>query len=133
MLKKLVVIAGSILVLLMVAYLFFVSTGKPIGTDLGVIGQGKPAIVLAYENYSPAGGEALSVLRKVRSGYDSRLEFVVADVGTPAGRNFADRHQLRDGLAVFLDQDGKARQVTRIPSQESDVNQLLDSLLGSVE
>ena len=132
--KKIVVVSATCLIALLVAgYLFFVSTGKPIGTDISLIGQGKPAIVLGYENYSPAGGQALSLLRKVRSGYDTRLEFIVADLGTPRGREFADRHQLQDGLAVFLDINGQPLQVTRIPSQEIELQRLLDSMLDSVE
>lgn len=133
MVKKVVITATAILALLIVGYLFVMSTGKPVGTDLSVIAQGKPTVVLAYENYSPVGGAALSLLRKVRSGYDSKLEFVVADLGTPQGRNFADQHQLLDGVAVFLAADGRALQVTRIPSQEDELNRLLASMLSSLE
>ena len=31
----------------------------PISTDLSQVGQGRPAMVLAYENFSPNGGEDL--------------------------------------------------------------------------
>lgn len=131
--KKAVVVVVSIIALIAAGYLFVISAGKPIGTDISVVGQGKPAIVLAYENYSPMGGEALSRLRDVRDNYSSRLDFVVADLGTPQGRDFANRHQLIDGVAVFLDQSGQQMQVTRIPSQEAELNELLESMLDAVE
>ena len=131
--KKVVIVTASIVALLAAGDLFVISAGKPIGSDVSIVGQGKPAIVLAYENYSPAGGEALSSLREVRDNYDSRLDFVVADMGTPQGRDFANRHQLIDGVAVFLDQSGKPLQVTRIPPQEDQLNQLLESMLDEVE
>ena len=76
--------------------------GKPISTDLSVIGQGKPVLVLAYESYLPTGDDALNRLHQVRSDYDSRLDFVVADMGTSQGRAFANRYQVVTGQAVFL-------------------------------
>ena len=62
MAKKFLIILISLVALVIVGYFLTISVGKPIGTDLSVIGQGKPAIVLAYENHSPIGGEALNRL-----------------------------------------------------------------------
>ncbi len=58
MVKKVAVTAVSLIALVAIGYFALMGAGKPISTDLSVIGQGKPALVLAYENYSPAGGEA---------------------------------------------------------------------------
>ncbi len=131
--KKVVVIATLLIALLIVGSLFMFSSGKPIGTNLSIVGQGKPTIVLGYENYSPMGGAALSLLRKVRGNYDSRMEFVIADLGTPQGQQFADRHQLFDGRAVFLNQDGEPVRITSIPAQEDELKSLLDAMLSEVE
>ena len=133
MLKKIVVITSCLLVLVVLGYFLTMSGGKPISTDLSVIGQGKPVLVLAYENYSPAGGEALNRLRKVRSDFDLRLDFVVADMGTPHGRSFASRHKLFDGQAVFLKQNGEPLQVTNIPADEQELRRRLESKLAAVE
>ena len=133
MLKKIVVITSCLLVLVVLGYFLTMSGGKPISTDLSVIGQGKPVLVLAYENYSPAGGEALNRLRKVRSDFDLRLDFVVADMGTPHGRAFASRHKLFDGQAVFLKQSGEPLQVTNIPADEQELRRRLESKLAAVE
>ncbi|MFK7861467.1 MAG: hypothetical protein AB8B64_21805 [Granulosicoccus sp.] len=131
---KVITITSSVLVALAaVGYFLTMGSGKPIGTDLSVIGKGKPVLVLAYENYSPAGGNALNSLRKVRSDYDSRLEFAVADLGTPQGRAFADRHQLHDGQALFLNQNGQAVQVTGIPTDEQELRKRIESRLQAVE
>lgn len=131
---KVITITSSVLVALAaVGYFLTMGSGKPIGTDLSVIGKGKPVLVLAYENYSPAGGNALNSLRKVRSDYDSRLEFAVADLGTPQGRAFADRHQLHDGQALFLNQNGQPVQVTGIPTDEQELRKRIESRLQAVE
>ena len=103
------------------------------GTDLSIIGQGKPVLVLAYENYSPDGGEALNRLQKVKADYNSRLDFVVADLGTPQGFAFANRHKLFNGQAVFLKQNGEPLTVTHIPKNEQALRSQLESNLAAME
>ena len=133
MAKKFLIILISLVALVIVGYFLTISVGKPIGTDLSVIGQGKPAIVLAYENHSPIGGEALNRLRKIRSDYDSRLNFAVADLGTPQGRQFAGGYNLHDGQAVFLTGDGTPLEVTNIAENESELRDSLDAMLAAVQ
>ena len=133
MVKTIAVIAASLVVLLTLGYFVTKVLVKPISTDLSVIGQGKPALVLAYENFSPIGDEALDRLRQVRNEYESRLHFVVADLGTPQGRAFANRFALLDGQAVFLKPDGQPLRVTRIPGDERELRTRLDYKLAAVE
>ena len=133
MVKTIAVTAASLMALVALGYLLTMGIGKPIGTDLSVIGQGKPVLVLAYENFSPNGGEALNRLRQVRSDYDSRLDFVVADLGTPQGRAFASRYQLINGQAVFLKPDGQPLRITSIPADERELRSRLESNLAAVE
>ena len=131
--KIFTIIAVIVAALVAVGYFLTTGAGKPIGSDLSVIGKGKPAIVLAYENYSPSGGEALNRLRAVRSDFDSQLEFVVADLGTPPGRAFAERHQLLNAQAVFLDQDGEPLQITGVPANEQELRDQLETVLANVK
>jgi len=133
MAKVISIVVVSLVALIGVGYFLTISGGKPIGTDLSAIGQGKPAIVLAYENHSPTGGEALNRLRKIRSDYDSRLNFVVAELGTPQGRQFANRYSLFDGQAVFLAGDGTPLKVTNIAENESELRASLDTMLAAVQ
>ena len=116
-----------------IGYALMASGGKPIGSDLSNIGQGRPAVVLAYENFSPTGGEALNRLRKVRGDFDARLDFAVADLGTPQGRAFAQRFKLLDSQAVFLAQDGRPLSVTSVAVDENDLRSYLESSLEAVE
>lgn len=108
----------------------------PISTDLSGVGQGTPALVLAYENFSPAGGTALERIGRVRADYEDRMMFRVADLGTPDGKAFARRHGLSDAVAVFLTGDGRALRVADVPASEQELRQQLDLKLahaGAVE
>lgn len=127
MVKALAVITLSFIALVAIGYFIILGDGKPIGTDLSLIGQGKPTLVLAYENYSPAGGDALNRLRRVRGDYDSRLTFVVADMGTPQGLEFTERYKLVDGQAIFLKPNGQPIEITNIPADEQALRGLLNS------
>ena len=133
MVKTISIIAASIVAVVAVGYLLTMSAGKPISSDLSIIGQGKPALVLAYTNFSPTSGDALNRLRHIRSDYDSRLDFVVADIGAPPGRAFAKRYQLAEGQAVFLKQDGQPLEVTNIPVDEQELRSRLESRLAAME
>ena len=131
MIKTITVSAAFLVVLIALGYLLIIGVGKPISTDLSIIGKGKPVLVLAYDNFSPTGGDALNRLRNVRDDYDSRLDFVVADLGTPQGGAFANRYQLADGQAVFLMKDGQPLQVTSIPADDRELRSRLESMLSA--
>ncbi|MFT7527662.1 MAG: hypothetical protein ACI9LY_002821 [Arenicella sp.] len=133
MVKIIAIITASLVALATLGYFLTMSGGKPIGSDLSVIGQGKPVLVLAYENYSPTGGDALNRLRRISSDYDSQLDFVVADLGTPDGRAFANRHQLFDGQAVLLKRNGQPLGGMSIPADEKELRSRLESKLAGVE
>ncbi len=47
MVRKIAITAASFVALVTLGYVLTVVGGKPIGTDLSVIGQGKPVLVLA--------------------------------------------------------------------------------------
>jgi len=114
-------------------YILTFGSGRPISTDLSVVGNGKPAFVLAYENFSPDAGEALNRLRKIRSDYDDRMLFIVADLGTPQGRSFASQFNLVDSQAVFLTGNGEPLQITSIAEDEQELRSRLDAKLMAVQ
>jgi hypothetical protein len=133
MVKIISVIAASLVALVGLGYLLTTVALQPIGNDLSVIGKGKPVLVLVYENYSLAGGDALNRLSRVKNDYDSRLDFVVADLGVPEGRAFANRHQMLNGQAMFIKQDGQPLWISSIPVDEQTLRSRLDSSLMAAE
>jgi hypothetical protein len=131
MVKIIAVTAASLVALVGLGYLLTKVAWQPIGNDLSVIGKGKPVLVLVYENYSPTGGDALNRLSRVKNDYDSRLDFVVADLGVPEGDAFANRHQMVNGQAMFIKQDGQPLWIRSIPADELALRSQLDSSLNS--
>jgi hypothetical protein len=101
----------------------------PISTDLSQVGQGRPAVVLAYENFSLLGGEALTRLNAIRGEYEDRVVFALADLGTPIGQAFANRYALQDGLAVVLAADGSVHSTGTVPTDPQALRARLDGAL----
>jgi hypothetical protein len=105
---------------------------QPMNTDLSVVGQGRPALVLAYENFSPDSGAALNQLNRIRDDYEPHMAFAVADLGAPQGQTFAQKYNLFNGAAVFLSAEGKPIRVVVLSSDEQALRELLDEKLALV-
>ena len=103
---------------------------QPMNTDLSVVGQGQPALVLAYENFSPESGAALNQLNRIKGDYQQLMAFAVADLGTPEGKAFARRFNLVDGVAVFLSATGQPLQVSVLSNEEQALRNMLDEKLA---
>jgi hypothetical protein len=106
-------------------------TPKPMSSDLTLVEEDKPAVVLAYENFSPTGGEALAKLKQVRPDYESRVNFVVADIGTPDGRAFTNRYRIVDGQAVVLSRTGQIVAIAGPSMPEQTLRGKIDAALDA--
>ena len=102
---------------------------QPMSSDLSVIGQGRPSLVLAYENFSPESGAVLNQLNRIRKDYQGVMNFAVADLGTPQGQAFARQYNLSNGAAVFLSAEGEPLRVSFLTSDEQALRKLLDENL----
>lgn len=131
--KKLKLVGVVLAILVVAGYVVTSVAPKPMSADLSVIGQGKPSLVLGYENYSPGGGDALMRLKQIRSDYESRLNFIVADLGTPGGRTFANRYQVVDGQAVLLAANGQLLGTLFVPANELQLRAYLDQKLAGAK
>lgn len=104
--KAVISILSSGLVILTAWLAITTLSGQAMSTDLSQVGQGRPAIVLAFENYAPTSMDAMDQLNRIRSDYEPEVKFLVADLGTPEGRAFSSRISLSPGHAVLLDGSG---------------------------
>ena len=114
--KKFSITATVIVLVLLLGYMLLEFIPTPMSSDLSLLKEDKPAVVLAYENFSPSGGEALTRLKRLRPDFDSRINFIVADLGTPQGQAFAQTYQVHDSQAVLFT---SGRQVVAIMGLES--------------
>jgi len=130
MFKKLAWVLAGLAATVAAVYALTLLVVKPVSMDLSSIGQGKPSLVLAYENFSPTGGAALERLREIRGDYQDQVHFIVADLGTPEGRGFASRHRLIDGESLLLDAQGLPIDSWMLSENSSRVSERLDKVLG---
>jgi hypothetical protein len=64
---------------------------SPYSTDLARIGQGQPALVLAYDIQSMGGMEVMGMMDDLRGEYAERVAFLVAPLGAPHGQAFGGK------------------------------------------
>lgn len=98
-------------------------------TDLTRIGAGRAALVLAYDINSLGGMTVMALMDELRSEYADRVEFLVADLGVPAGQAFAQRHGAGSGTVVLLAEDGSHLHTLHLPANSQVLREALDAAL----
>ena len=99
-----------------------------ISTDLSVIGQGRPALVLTRDSNYLGGAEVLEKLNTIQSQYAQRVQFRIAHLGEPVGRAFAETYQTQDGDLTLFDEDGQQLGGLVQPKSIERIEQLLSRL-----
>ena len=79
---------------------------SPYSTDLTRIGQGQPALVLAYDIQSMGGMAVMSMMDDLRGEYADRIAFLVAPLGAPDGQAFGRRFEANNGSVVLFSATG---------------------------
>ncbi len=101
----------------------------PYSTDLSRIGQGRPALVLAYDIKSMGGMEVMAMMDSLRPAYEDRIHFLVAPLGAPQGFAFGERHNAINGTVVLFSAAGVALRLVHQPASAADLQRALDTLL----
>jgi len=95
--------------------LFFVAVGGliwsqlPRGTyptDLSSIGNGRPALVLAFDMRYGGGMAVMELMNDLRGEYVGRVDFLVARLSLEEGQAFANRYHAHDGTVLLFSGDG---------------------------
>lgn len=102
--------------------------GQHISTDLSIIGQGKPVVVLVHESHMPGGMEAMALINRIRGDFEDAIEFRVASLGRPEGQAFANNFDAFDGVVVLLKAQGEVHRVLVFPDSEAAARDLLQEL-----
>lgn len=103
---------------------------QPYSTDLNRIGQGQPALVLAYDIKSMGGMEVMKMMDALRSEYAHRIAFLVAPLGAPHGRSFGHQFNVDNGSVVLFSASGEAVATLHLPPNAATLQQALDDLLA---
>lgn len=96
-----------------------------VATDLSVVGQGEPVLVLTRDVNYLGGAEVLELLKPIQSQYAGQVHFRIAHLGQPDGRAFADRHSTQDGDLTLLDESGQRIGALEQPESVEQIHQLL--------
>jgi hypothetical protein len=102
----------------------------PYSTDLERIGQGQPALVLAYDIQSMGGMAVMAMMDELRGEYAERVAFLVAPLGAPHGRAFGDRFGAANGSVVLFSPQGTAVATVHLPANTAELQQALEGLLA---
>lgn len=128
--NKTVKISVVVLILLLSAlFLWSQLSMKPYSTDLTLIGQGKPTLVIVYESTGLRGMEAMEAVQSIRTALEPETKFLVADMGTPDGRAFAQQYEVFDGVVLLFDREGEPRRISMLPQPLSELKAEIRSLL----
>lgn len=103
---------------------------QPYSTDLSRIGQGQPAMVLAYDIKSMGGMEVMAMMDDLRGNYAQRIAFLVAPLGAPHGRAFGQQFGVDNGSVVLFSAQGQAVATLHLPPNTAALQQALDGLLA---
>ncbi|MGF1642527.1 MAG: hypothetical protein ACFCUJ_02720 [Thiotrichales bacterium] len=98
-------------------------------TDLNLIGDGRPALVLAYDINYAGGMQVMELMNAIRAEYADRAQFIVAHLGTPDGQAFADRHRIGDGTVMMFAGDGAHVETSHLPRTHDELRGVIDSAL----
>jgi hypothetical protein len=102
----------------------------PYSTDLTRIGQGRPAVVLAYDIQTMGGMEVMAMLDTLRPTYRDRVQFLVAPLGAPNGHAFGERHRAISGTVVLFTETGIPVRTIHGPASAAELQQALEGLLA---
>lgn len=103
---------------------------SPYSTDLARIGQGQPALVLAYDIQSMGGMAVMAMMDDLRGGYAERVAFLVAPLGAPHGRAFGERFNAVNGTVVLFSPSGGVVDTLHLPENTAALQKALDGLLA---
>jgi len=106
-------------------------SGGAYSTDLTRIGKGQPAMVLVYDVNNLGGMHVMELLKELREEYKDRVQFLVADLGTPDGRSFARHYSAGSGSVIMLKADGHLMRAIHGPESSAMLHQALKDVLAS--
>ena len=99
-------------------------------TDLSLIGQGKPTVVLVFDNENVASSTLMEGFNKVRDDYEGMVEFLVADINTDMGELFAFRNQVNSASAIYFNGNGERVLAFHGPQDEAVLHDSIRQSFG---
>lgn len=99
-------------------------------TDLSRIGNGQTSLILAYDNNAVGAMEVMKLMDALREEYSDRVEFLVADLGTPHGSYLAQLHAGINGTVMFYSREGVYLNKIHLPPNTEALRSGLEKALS---
>ena len=96
-----------VVVVTAVLVLFVALMPRGYDSDLTRIGKGQPTAVLTHDPVFLASAELMEGVNGLRKDFEPATLFLVADLGTPQGRRFAEEQSVSFGVLVLFDAHGR--------------------------
>ena len=96
--------------------------------DTSLIGKGTNVLLLVHDSNILQSADTMVAMNEVRNEYTGRLEFLVADIQTPAGKAFAEQQGLQPAALVFFSGDGTKLQTLYSPQTGASLRQELNTI-----
>ncbi|MCC6207344.1 MAG: hypothetical protein IT488_04255 [Gammaproteobacteria bacterium] len=126
-LRSSLITLGVIVALLAVA---FAMLPKGFSDDVSRIGQGSNVVVLMHNKEAVQSLDLMTLMNKVRTNYEGRIEFLAVDIDTDAGRAFMEQQQIGGSALLLFDPDGVRRGVLISVRDEQTLRAALDNAFG---
>lgn len=95
--------------------------------DLSGIGQGTNALVLVHDGNILQSADTMVAMNAVRDDFEERVAFIVADINTPEGKRFADRHGFGPAALAFFAANGDRLQLLYSEQSRESLRQHLNT------
>lgn len=99
--------------------------------DLGRVGQGKPVVVQIHDPQCPVCAALQKEARKAVKSLDKDMVFLVADITTDAGRQFAVRYGVGHVTLLLFDGDGERKETLQGPRQSEELTPIFKAHLDA--
>lgn len=101
-------------------------------THLNKIGKGKFVVVEVFDKEEVQSEQLMDTINDIRSAYEARgVEFLLADVGTAAGKRFAQRHGVAGATLLVFGPHGRVLQTLVGRQDVASLKHAIDKALQS--
>ncbi len=123
---KFIVIGSIILLMIIIA----MSLPRGFTQDTSKIGSGINTVVLLHDPHYVQSTETMRAMNEVRDEFKGRVEFIVSNINTPAGKAFISTYREKAPALVFFSGEGENLQVTYSPQVGASLRKQLNELFG---
>ena len=117
----------TIAVIIAVVGMLVTQLPKGYKDDLSSIGKGVGTVVLIHNKNGAKSLELMGVVDRVRSDFEGRVDFLIAEVDTDAGRAFMQAQQVANIGLVFFSPEGQRLRFVDGPIDKAALRAALDS------